>query len=59
LLDGYAALPSRRGQSGVKLMMMMDMTGNSVAMIGMGAIWLLILAFLVLGIASFIKYLRS
>jgi len=25
----------------------------------MGAIWLLVLAFLVLGIAAFIKYLRS
>jgi hypothetical protein len=40
--------------------MMMDMTGNSaVMMVGMGAIWLLLLAFLVLGSASFIKYLRS
>jgi hypothetical protein len=40
--------------------MMMDMAGTSIAMmVGMGVIWLLILAFLVLGIASFIKFLRS
>jgi hypothetical protein len=26
---------------------------------GMGVIWLLVIAFLVLGIAAFIKYLRS
>ena len=40
--------------------MMMDMSGMSIAMmLGMGAIWLLVLAFLVLGIAAFIKYLRS
>ncbi|WGD50567.1 hypothetical protein QA641_34005 [Bradyrhizobium sp. CB1650] len=40
--------------------MMMDMSGMSTAMmLGMGVIWLIILAFLVLGIASFIKYLRS
>jgi hypothetical protein len=40
--------------------MMMDMTGMSVAMwFGMGVIWLLVIAFLVLGIAAFIKYLRS
>jgi len=40
--------------------MMMDMSGMSIAMIaGMGVIWLLLLAFLVLGIAAFIKYLRS
>ena len=39
--------------------MMMDMSGMSTAMMfGMGVIWLLILAFLVLGIAAFIKYLR-
>ena len=40
--------------------MMMDMSGMSIAMmLGMGVIWLLVLAFLVLGIAAFIKYLRS
>jgi hypothetical protein len=40
--------------------MMMDMTGISIGMlVGMGAIWLLILTFVVLGIAAFIKYLRS
>jgi hypothetical protein len=39
---------------------MMDMTGMSIGMlVGMGAIWLLILTFLALGIAAFIKYLRS
>jgi hypothetical protein len=36
--------------------MMMDMTGMSVAMwFGMGVIWLLVIAFLVLGIAAFIR----
>lgn len=40
--------------------MMMDMSGMSTAMVlGMGVIWLLVLAFLVLGVAAFIKYLRS
>jgi hypothetical protein len=40
--------------------MMMDMTGMSIwMMVGMGVIWLLILAFLVFGIAALIKYLRS
>jgi hypothetical protein len=40
--------------------MMMDMTGMSMAMsVGMGLVWLVVLAFLVLGIAAFIKYLRS
>ena len=39
---------------------MMDMSGLSIGMIaGIGVIWLLILAFIVLGIAAFIKYLRS
>ena len=28
-------------------------------MIGMGIVWILVLAFLILGIAAFIKYLRS
>jgi len=40
--------------------MMMDMSGMSIGMtFGMGVIWLIVLAFLVLGIAAFIKYLRS
>jgi hypothetical protein len=40
--------------------MMMDMTGMSIGMmLGMGVIWLLVLVFLVLGIAALIKYLRS
>jgi hypothetical protein len=39
---------------------MMDMTGMSIwMMVGMGVIWLLIVAFLAFGIAAFIKYLRS
>jgi hypothetical protein len=39
---------------------MMDMTGMSIGMmVGMGLVWLLVLAFLVLGVAAFIKYLRS
>jgi hypothetical protein len=39
---------------------MMDMSGMSIGMMGgMGVIWLIVLAFLVLGIAAFIKYLRS
>ena len=40
--------------------MLMDISGMSTAMmLGMGVIWLLVLAFLVLGIVAFIKYLRS
>ena len=40
--------------------MMMDMSGMPIAMmLGMGVIWLLVFAFLVFGIAAFIKYLRS
>jgi hypothetical protein len=40
--------------------MMTDISGIPGAMmVGMGLIWLLVLAFLVLGIAAFIKYLRS
>ena len=40
--------------------MMMDMTGMSIGMMaGMGVVWFLVLAFVVLGIAAFIKYLRS
>lgn len=39
---------------------MMDMSGTSIGMMaGMGVIWLIVLAFLVLGIAAFIKYLRT
>jgi hypothetical protein len=40
--------------------MMMDMSGMSIGMMaGIGVIWLLLLAFIVLGIAAFVKYLRS
>jgi hypothetical protein len=40
--------------------MMMDMSSMPVAMMwGMGLIWLLVVVFLVLGIAAAIKYLRS
>lgn len=40
--------------------MMMDVSGMSMGMMmGMGVIWLVVLAFLVSGIAAFIKYLRS
>lgn len=39
---------------------MMDMSTMSTGtMVGMGLVWLVILAFLVLGTAAFIKYLRS
>jgi len=39
---------------------MLDMTTMSTGMmVGMGLVCLIILAFLVLGIAAFIKYLRS
>jgi hypothetical protein len=39
---------------------MMEMTGMSGAMmVAMGVVWLLVIAFLVLGIAAFIKYLRT
>jgi hypothetical protein len=39
---------------------MMDMASMSGAMMwGMGLIWLLVVVFLVLGIAAAIKYLRS
>ena len=39
---------------------MMDMSGVSIGMmVGLGVVWLLILAFIVLGIAAFIKFLRS
>jgi hypothetical protein len=39
---------------------MMQMTDMPIAMMwGMGLIWLLVIIFLVLGIAAFIKYLRS
>jgi len=37
---------------------MMDMVSGGM-MIGMGLIWLLVIVFLVLGIAASIKYLRS
>jgi len=32
---------------------------SSGMMVGMGIVWILVLAFLVLGIAAFIKYLRT
>ena len=39
---------------------MMQMTDMPIAMMwGVGLIWLLFIIFLVLGIAAFIKYLRS
>jgi hypothetical protein len=39
---------------------MMEMSGMSIAMmLGMSVIWLIVLVFMVLGIAAFIKYLRS
>ena len=39
---------------------MMDTTAmGSDMMLGMVAVWLLVLVFLVLGIAAFVKYLRS
>ena len=39
---------------------MMQMTDMPIAMMwGMGLIWLLVIIFLLLGIAAFIKYLRS
>jgi len=39
---------------------MMQMTDMPMAMMwGMGLIWLLVIIFLLLGIAAFIKYLRS
>jgi hypothetical protein len=40
--------------------MMMDLSSMPMAMMwGMGLIWLLVVVFLVLGIAAAIKYLRS
>ncbi len=39
---------------------MMDMMQmSSGMMIGMGAVWIIVLAFLLLGIAAAVKYLRS
>jgi len=38
---------------------MMDMTTMSTGMMAMGLVSLIVLAFLVFGIAAFIKYLRS
>jgi hypothetical protein len=39
---------------------MMDMTTMSAGMtLAMGLVWLILLAFVVLGIAALIKYLRS
>jgi len=40
--------------------MMMDMTTMPIGMmVGMGLVWLLVIVFLLLGIAASIKYLRS
>ena len=40
--------------------MMMDMSSMPMGMMwGMGLVWLLVVVFLVLGIAAAIKYLRS
>lgn len=39
--------------------MMQDMEGMGWMMGAMGIFWILVLIFLVLGIAAFIKYLRS
>ena len=40
--------------------MMMDMTAMPTGMmLGMGLVWLLVIVFLLLGIAAAIKYLRS
>ncbi len=39
---------------------MMDMMQmSSGMMLGMGAVWIIVLAFLLLGIAAAVKYLRS
>jgi hypothetical protein len=38
---------------------MMDMTGLSIGMLGAGLVCLVAIVFIVLGIAAFIKYLRS
>jgi hypothetical protein len=39
---------------------MIQMTDMPIGMmLGMGLIWLLVITFLILGIAAFIKYLRS
>jgi hypothetical protein len=38
---------------------MMQMSDMPMMMWGMGLIWVLVIIFLVLGIAAFIKYLRS
>lgn len=38
---------------------MMDGAGGTMMMVGMGLIWLLIIAALLLAIAALVKYLRS
>lgn len=38
---------------------MMSGAGGTAMMIGMGLVWLLVIALLVLGIAALVKYLRS
>ena len=38
---------------------MMGGAGGTIMMVGMGLVWLLIIALLVLGVAALLKYLRS
>ena len=38
---------------------MMDGAGGPLMMLGMGIVWLLTIAVLILGIAALLKYLRS
>jgi hypothetical protein len=38
---------------------MMSGAGGTAMMIGMGLVWVLVVALLVLGIAALVKYLRS
>ena len=49
----------RAARSGAAAMMNWDGSNFGSMMGGMGLIWLVVLAFLVLGIAAFIKYLRK
>jgi hypothetical protein len=52
-------VPSNCAREGSKFMMMDMSTMPMGMMLGMGLIWLLVIVFLVLGIAAAIKYLRS
>ena len=52
-------VPSNCARGG-RQFMMMDMSSMPMGMmLGMGLVWLLVIVFLVLGIAAAIKYLRS